>query len=89
MNWNSKRFEIELETLRVTLTNLKDEHVNSLKKDIEGTSKEKIILQVKVKEIEEILKAKEKKINLLLKTNGELLEDVKRKNEALNETLTP
>ena len=81
----TKRHHVELESMKMTLTKLNNEHIFSLKKNLQGTSKEKVSLQVKLKEIEDTLYEKEEKMTLLLKENENLLDELDRKNEELSE----
>ena len=77
----TKRHQVELETMKTTLIKLKDEHVFSLKNNLEGTCKEKVSLQVRLKAMEDTLCEKEEKMNKLIIENKKLLEELKKKNE--------
>ena len=71
---------MELETMKTTLIKLKDEHVFSLKNNLEGTCKEKVSLQVRLKAMEDTLCEKEEKMNKLINENKDG-EELKKKNE--------
>ena len=52
-----------------------------LKNNLEGTCKEKVSLQVRLKAMEDTLCEKEEKMNKLINENKDLLEELKKKNE--------
>ena len=75
------RYEIELESMRSSMTAMKGEHVTSLKQDFERVCNDKVELQVKVSELSEKVLKLQEKIGELKKENEDLETKAKRKEE--------
>ena len=85
MEMQKKRHESEVANLKSSLANLKGEHVFSLKNDLENTTKDKISMHVKLKEVQDQLQSKEKKVNTLKNEMKDIQSVLHSRNNKMNQ----
>ena len=76
-----QRYELEVDSMRSSMTSVKGEHVKSLKDDFERVCADKIELQVNLSEMKERVTKQQEKIDELITKNSELEEKLKTKEQ--------
>eukprot|EP00112_Aurelia_sp_Birch-Aquarium-sp1_P002421 Seg1268.8 transcript_id=Seg1268.8/GoldUCD/mRNA.D3Y31 product="hypothetical protein" protein_id=Seg1268.8/GoldUCD/D3Y31 len=76
-----QRYELEVDSMRSSMTSVKGEHVKSLKDDFERVCADKVELQVDLSEMKEKVTKQQEKIDELITKNSELEDKLKTKEQ--------
>ena len=87
LDMQEKRHEVQTEYLKSVSSNVKLEHVTSLKQELHRTFQDKVDLQMYAQEMEDKCNANEEKIESLQKKNANLKDGIHEKDKQLK-TLT-
>ncbi len=78
-----QRYELEIDSMRTSMSSVKGEHVKSLKDDFERVCNDKVQLQMKLSEIEQKSLKQGEQIEELMARNKELVKKMKNNEDDL------
>lgn len=87
LDMQEKRHEVQTEYLKSVSSNVKLEHVTSLKQELHRTFQDKVDLQMYAQEMEDKVQENEEKIESLQKKNAKLKDGINEKDKQVK-TLT-